>query len=102
MSYDAATTPNLNPVMTFTCAAMRHLFESVVGQCMVLGFVGGTDKVVPIHGLRTHHCRAVDGSTIKADANKNRLHTLPKVKNIWSCKKQVQRRLSICRHLLKG
>ena len=38
---------------------MRHLFKSVVEKCVAFGFVGGTDA-------------AVDGSTIEADANKDR------------------------------
>tara|TARA_R110002072_G_scaffold3318_31_gene24352 strand:- start:125 stop:1465 length:1341 start_codon:yes stop_codon:yes gene_type:complete len=57
---------------------MRRLFESVVEKCVAFGFVGGTDA-------------AVDGSTIEADANRERKGTPQEVEKIWSKKEQVQR-----------
>ncbi len=57
---------------------MRRLFESVVEKCVAFGFVGGTDA-------------AVDGSTIEADANRERKDAPQEVEAIWSKKEQVQR-----------
>ena len=57
---------------------MRRLFESVVEKCTAFGFVGGTDA-------------AVDGSTIEADANRDRKGAPHEVEKIWSRKEQVQR-----------
>jgi transposase len=57
---------------------MRRLFESVVEKCVAFGFVGGTDA-------------AVDGSTIEADANRDRKGAPHEVEKIWSRKEQVQR-----------
>ncbi|MEP3297045.1 MAG: transposase [Pseudoruegeria sp.] len=57
---------------------MRRLFESIVEKCVALGFVGGTDA-------------AVDGSTIEADANRDRKGAPHEVEKIWSRKEQVQR-----------
>lgn len=70
---------------------MRRLFESGVGKCVAFGFVGGTDAAVPSHGLRANHCRAADGSTLDADANRERKGTPQEVEAIWSKKEQVQR-----------
>ena len=57
---------------------MRRLFESVVEKCVAFGFVGGTDA-------------AVDGSTIEADANRERRGAPNEVEAIWSKKEQVLR-----------
>ena len=57
---------------------LRRLFESVVEKCVAFGFVGGTDA-------------AVDGSTIEADACKDRKGSTHEVKKLWSRKEQVQR-----------
>jgi len=57
---------------------MRRLFESAVEKCVTFGFVGGTDA-------------AVDGSTIEADANRDRKDAPQEVEKIWSKKEQVQR-----------
>lgn len=57
---------------------MRRLFESVVEKCVSFGFVGGTDA-------------AVDGSTIEADANKDRKDAPQAIEKLWSRKEQVQR-----------
>ena len=60
---------------------MRRLFECVVEKCVAFGFVGGTDA-------------AVDGSTIEADANKERKGTPQEIEEIWSRKEQVLRPVS--------
>ncbi|WP_227272266.1 transposase [Roseobacter weihaiensis] len=52
---------------------LRRLFE-----CVAFGFVGGTDA-------------AVDGSTIEADASKDRKGSTQEVETLWSRKEQVQR-----------
>lgn len=57
---------------------LRRLFESVVEKCVGFGFVGGTDA-------------AVDGSTIEADANRDRKGSPLEVEKLWSRKDQVQR-----------
>ena len=57
---------------------LRRLFESVVEKCVAFGFVGGTDA-------------AVDGSTIEADANRDRKGAPQEVEKIWSRKEQVRR-----------
>ena len=57
---------------------MRRLFETVVAKCVAFGFVGGTDA-------------AVDGSTLEADANRDRKHGSDVIGQIWSQKEQVQR-----------
>jgi len=57
---------------------MRRLFESVVEKCLAFGLVGGTDA-------------AVDGSTIEADANKERKGAPAEVEKVWSHKDQVLR-----------
>lgn len=57
---------------------LRRLFESVVEKCVAFGLVGGTDA-------------AVDGSTIEADANRDRKGAPHEVEKIWSRKEQVQR-----------
>lgn len=57
---------------------MRRLFENVVAKCVAFGFVGGTDA-------------AVDGSTLEADANRDRKHGPDVIGQIWSQKEQVQR-----------
>lgn len=57
---------------------LRHLFESVVEKCVAFGFVGGTDA-------------AVDGSTIEADANRDRKGPPQEIEKLWSRKEQVQR-----------
>ena len=57
---------------------MRRLLESVAEKCVAFGFVGGIDA-------------AVGGSTIEADANKERKGTPRVVENIWLQKEQVQR-----------
>ncbi|NSX57046.1 transposase [Parasulfitobacter algicola] len=57
---------------------MRRLFESVVEKCVGFGFVGGTDA-------------AVDGSTIEADANRDRKDAPHEIEKLWSRKEQVQR-----------
>ena len=57
---------------------LRHLFESVVEKCIGFGIVGGTDA-------------AIDGSTIEADANRDRKDAPDVVEKIWSRKDQVQR-----------
>lgn len=57
---------------------MRRLFESVVEKCAGFGLVGGTDA-------------AVDGSTIEADANKERKDAPQEVEKLWSRREQVQR-----------
>ncbi len=57
---------------------LRRLFESVVEKCVAFGFVGGTDA-------------AVDGSTIEADACKDRKGSMQEVEKLWSRKEQVQR-----------
>ena len=57
---------------------MRRLFESVVEKCVGFGFVGGTDA-------------AVDGSTIEADANRDRKDAPHEIERLWSRKEQVQR-----------
>ena len=49
---------------------MRRLLESVAEKCVAFGFVGGIDA-------------AVGGSTIEADANKERKGTPRVVENIW-------------------
>jgi len=50
---------------------MRRLFESVVEKCVGFGFVGGTDA-------------AVDGSTIEADANRDRKDAPRETEKLWS------------------
>lgn len=57
---------------------LRRLFEIVVEKCISFGIVGGTDA-------------AVDGSTIEADANRDRKDAPDAVQKIWSHKDQVQR-----------
>ena len=57
---------------------LRHLFESVVEKCIGFGIVGGTDA-------------AIDGSTIEADASRDRKDAPEAVQKIWSRKDQVQR-----------
>ena len=57
---------------------LRRLFESVVEKCVGFGIVGGTDA-------------AIDGSTIEADANRDRRDAPDVVQKIWSHKDQVQR-----------
>lgn len=57
---------------------LRRLFESVVEKCIGFGIVGGTDA-------------AIDGSTIEADANRDRRDAPDAVQKIWSRKDQVQR-----------
>jgi transposase len=57
---------------------MRRLFESVVEKCVGFGFVGGTDA-------------AVDGSTIEADASRDRKDAPREIEKLWSRKEQVQR-----------
>lgn len=57
---------------------LRRLFESVVEKCVGFGLVGGNDA-------------AVDGSTIEADANRERKAAPQEVEKIWSRKEQVQR-----------
>ena len=57
---------------------LRSLFESVVEKCIGFGIVGGTDA-------------AIDGSTIEADANRDRKDAPDAVQKIWSHKDQVQR-----------
>lgn len=57
---------------------LRHLFESVVEKCVGFGIVGGTDA-------------AIDGSTIEADANRDRKDAPDAVQKVWSRKDQVQR-----------
>lgn len=57
---------------------LRCLFESVVEKCIDFGIVGGTDA-------------AIDGSTIEADANRERKDAPDAVQKIWSQKDQVQR-----------
>ncbi|WP_299648415.1 IS1182 family transposase [uncultured Tateyamaria sp.] len=57
---------------------LRRLFESVVEKCVGFGIVGGTDA-------------AIDGSTIEADANRDRKDAPDTVEKIWSLKEQVQR-----------
>ena len=56
---------------------LRRLFESVVEKCIGFGIVGGTDA-------------AIDGSTIEADANRDRKDAPDAVQKIWSQKDQVQ------------
>ncbi|MEL6694192.1 MAG: IS1182 family transposase, partial [Pseudomonadota bacterium] len=57
---------------------LRRLFESVVEKCIGFGIVGGTDA-------------AIDGSTIEADANRDRKDAPDAVQKIWSQKDQVKR-----------
>ena len=57
---------------------LRRLFESVVEKCIGFGIVGGTDA-------------AIDGSTIEADANRDRKDAPDAIQKIWSRKDQVQR-----------
>ena len=57
---------------------LRRLFESVVEKCIGFGIVGGTDA-------------AIDGSTIEADANRDRKDTPDAVQKVWLRKDQVQR-----------
>ncbi|MEM6638043.1 MAG: IS1182 family transposase [Pseudomonadota bacterium] len=57
---------------------LRRLFESVVEKCIGFGIVGGTDA-------------AIDGSTIEADANRDRKDAPEAVQKIWSRQEQVQR-----------
>ena len=57
---------------------LRRLFESVVEKCIGFGIVGGTDA-------------AIDGSTIEADANRDRKDAPDAVQKIWSRQEQVQR-----------
>ncbi|SHI08912.1 IS1182 family transposase [Marivita hallyeonensis] len=57
---------------------LRRLFESVVEKCIGFGIVGGTDA-------------AIDGSTIEADANRDRKDGPDAVQKVWSHKDQVQR-----------
>ena len=49
---------------------LRRLFESVVEKCIGFGIVGGTDA-------------AIDGSTIEADANRDRKDTPDAVQKVW-------------------
>ncbi|WP_044025617.1 IS1182 family transposase, partial [Roseobacter litoralis] len=56
---------------------LRRLFESVVEKCIGFGIVGGTDA-------------AIDGSTIEADANRDRKNVPEAVQKIWSRQEQVQ------------
>ncbi|MEL6516024.1 MAG: IS1182 family transposase [Pseudomonadota bacterium] len=57
---------------------LRRLFESVVEKCISFGIVGGTDA-------------AIDGSTIEADASRDRKDAPDAVQKVWSRKDQVQR-----------
>lgn len=57
---------------------LRRLFESVVEKCIGFGIVGGTDA-------------AIDGSTIEADANRDRKDAPDAIQKIWSQKDQVER-----------
>ena len=65
---------------------LRRLFESVVEKCVGFGIVGGTDA-------------AIDGSTIEADANRDRKDAPDAVEKIWFLKEQVQR--SVADYLAK-
>nr|WP_254656308.1 transposase [Jannaschia sp. CCS1] len=58
---------------------MRRLFESVVEKCVGFGFVGGTDATV-------------DGSTIEADANRDRKDAPHEIEKLWSRKKSTASR----------
>jgi transposase len=60
---------------------LRCLFKSVVEKCVAFGFVGSADA-------------AVDGSTIEADANKERNDTPREIEKHWSRKEHVQRPVS--------
>jgi transposase len=65
---------------------MRRLFETVVEKCVAFGFVGGTDAAVPSRGLPANHCRAVDGSTIEADADRDHKGAPQEIERSWSRK----------------
>jgi len=59
-------------------AVMRRLFETVVERCAAWGFVGGT-------------AAAVDGSTVAADANRDRRASPEDVRKVWSTEETVAR-----------
>jgi len=57
---------------------LRRVFESVVERCVAFGLVGGMGA-------------AVDGSTIFADANRDRRGTPEEVEKYWSVQDEVSR-----------
>ncbi len=57
---------------------LRRLFETVVARCAAWGFVGGT-------------AAAVDGSTVAADASRDRRASPAEVHQLWSAQETVTR-----------
>ena len=57
---------------------LRHLFETVVEQCMQAGIVGGVGALV-------------DGSTVEADANRAKRDSPDKIEEAWSRKERIAR-----------
>ncbi|MEM8760128.1 MAG: IS1182 family transposase [Pseudomonadota bacterium] len=57
---------------------LRQVFEAVVRRCMKAGLVGGVGALV-------------DGSTVEADANRNRRGPPEEVRAVWDEKEQVSR-----------
>lgn len=70
---------------------MRRVFDLVVSVCADNGLIGGTGALVPSHGLLANHCRAVDGSTVHADANRARKAAPKEIEAIWAASDSVSR-----------
>jgi hypothetical protein len=63
---------------------LRSVFEMVVRRCVEAGLVGGTGALVPFRGLQANRCRAMDGSTVQADANRFRRAALQEIEEVWA------------------